>query len=339
MLTAPVSTSANMANPHQSGDPVGEPSGDLRSVTIEHEALGMDLRPLEGGDPAAISATYDVRNGGRQRKLDLVFVAPSVEERGTAVTLDGAGVPSHVSTESDLPPSWRPPENTPPLGGGREIDYGVTGGRVLSFTIALPPGPHRVEVRYRARPSTYSGDSPVRYWQLGYVLAPAREWAGFGGLDVTVRLPSGWRAASRPDLKRDGDALTGSFERIPADSLALTVQAPVPRAVNVVPLGWIGGLVAVVLIAALAGRWLRRRRRTSLWALPLSVLLGFGWMFLVLAALGFSSPKRGVPVGQEAWTYGYREGAGWFAISLLALLAGPIIAQVSAFVAGRISRQ
>ena len=71
-----------------------------------------------------------------------------------------------------------------------------------------------------------SADGPVRYWQLGYVLSPARQWASFGTLDVSVQLPSGWSFASSPGLARSGDEARGSFQGVPADSLGMTAQFP-----------------------------------------------------------------------------------------------------------------
>ena len=81
------------------------------------------------------------------------------------------------------------------------------------------------------------------------MLAPARAWDGFGGLDVTVRLPACWLAASRPGLTQVGGELRGTFESVPVDALAITVApcaAPTgPRysaspAALILPLGALG---------------------------------------------------------------------------------------------------
>lgn len=39
-------------------------------------------------------------------------------------------------------------------------------------------------------------------------------------------LPSRWLAASLPVLTREGDTLLGSFDGLPSEAIALTVQAP-----------------------------------------------------------------------------------------------------------------
>ncbi|MEJ7653166.1 MAG: hypothetical protein WKH64_07395 [Chloroflexia bacterium] len=205
----------------------------------------------------------------------------------------------------------------------------------LAFRLPLPAGDHKLEVSYRARASSDSGDSPVRYWQVGYVLAPAREWAAFGGLDVVVQLPEDWRAAARPALTRSGGVLTGTFNGVPADNLAITVQAPPPKPSNLVPLGWALGFVLTATFSAFAGRQLGLRRRSSLWATPLSIALGVGWFILMATVFGLSDPARGVPDSQAAWNYGYRSGVGELAVSLLAFVVGMPLAQIIAYLARR----
>lgn len=91
----------------------------------------------------------------------------------------------------------------------------------------MPPGRHRLRASYSVTPTRYAG-SPVKYWQFAYVLAPAREWAGFGGLDVTVSAPRGWTVVTEPKLVLEGGDLKGHFDRLPADALALTARSPVP---------------------------------------------------------------------------------------------------------------
>jgi len=49
---------------------------------------------------------------------------------------------------------------------------------------------------YPAEAAVYRTSQLMPVWQLGYVLAPAREWGGFGRLDVRVELPRGWEAAA-----------------------------------------------------------------------------------------------------------------------------------------------
>jgi hypothetical protein len=140
-----------------------------------------------------------------------------------------------------------------------------------------------VRVRYRAEATAYSVNQLTPVWQLGYVLAPAREWGGFGGAEVRVELPRGWRAASSPALERRGNALVGRWQGLPADALALSAQAPEPSATPWY-LAW--GALALGLLAlcgTLAGRVgaaLGRRGKSSAWAVPVSTGLALAWTLL-----------------------------------------------------------
>ena len=85
------------------------------------------------------------------------------------------------------------------------------------------------------------------------MLASARACDGCGGLDVTVLLPACWAAASRPELARvsdalSGDELRGSFDAVPANALALIVapyESSRPKSICgvtgfILPLGALG---------------------------------------------------------------------------------------------------
>jgi hypothetical protein len=96
------------------------------------------------------------------------------------------------------------------------------------------------------------------YRQFAYILAPARAWAGFGGLDVTVHVPEEWTVVSTPGLQRDGGVLRGTFTDVPADAIALTLRPPVASGYDGVKYGaW--GLFAIVGLGGLGlcRRWER----------------------------------------------------------------------------------
>src|SRR5206468_3910385 len=134
------------------------------------------------------------------------------------------------------------------------LGYDVSGrAGELAFALTFAPGVHEVTVRYRARPTAHSAGSPALFWQLAYVLAPARSWAGFGGLAARIDLPPGWRAAVTPAMHRQGDALVGTWSALPADAIAITAQAPVGSGAG----RW--AVLAAVAAAALAFcAWLGR---------------------------------------------------------------------------------
>jgi hypothetical protein len=219
-----------------------------------------------GHNPISVTSTYTLTNPGPDVTVDLVFVSGAPDTSGFEVALNGEPVSARPAGEIPVPAEWQPPATTPGLpevaDGGRVITGNdllylepdesarphvpyinwrrypieVTRETVSSyaFNVTIPSGQSTLSVTYNAEPQQYrTGGYTDRLesYQFAYILAPARAWADFGGLDVTVRLSSGWRAASRPGLERVGDELRGSFSELPADALALTVAplAPVIR--------------------------------------------------------------------------------------------------------------
>jgi hypothetical protein len=308
------------------GDAVGEaaigisesaPAGSLERVRILRETLVIDLRPLERLRPAVVEATYRVRNDGETQNLSLIFIAMAVSPQmkaGSSVWRGGEWViaqgdgdvkrgawlddrPLDIPTSEDtgeghIPKEWEPPATTPGLEPGKgALPYKANdNGDLFGYLVNLPPGEHTLRVRYAARPSAYCDDrTHAIYWQLGYVLAPARDWAGFGGLDAKVLLPAGWRAAASPEMRREGAALVGAWDSLPADSLAVTAQTD-RQAREDSGTYWTLLIILSAAFTALAfyagwkaGDWLGRRRRTSAWALLVSPLVAVA--LLALASL------------------------------------------------------
>jgi len=338
LLALPASGRANMAEPYtgpaRAGHAAGEPAGGLREVFIQRERLRMDLRPLADDEPARVEAVYRVRNDGPARTLDLVFVAAALAAGEHGVWVDGKPVASTPGAAGALPPSWRVPGATPALDGEGPLAYEVEGEETLSFRVPLAPGRHEIRVRYPAAASVYvDQDRITAAQQIAYVLAPARDWAGFGGVDVRVELPRGWRAASLPALQREGDALVGSWDRVPADALALTVR---PRDPNPAPYwaGWLALSALELYLMVRAGRRLGgrlgRRGRGPAWALLLGVPLSLAWSLaatLGLAVVPDMVRKAAGPHSNSGYGYGL-----FFLAILLApalVLVGTAVVQVA----------
>jgi hypothetical protein len=334
---------ANMANPVKAGNALGEPSVDLKSIRIERETLTIDLRPLASGSPAMVEAIYRVRNDGDERKLDLIFVANAMTVEGGGVWLDDQSVPSQRSYAQALPESWKPPQTTPAIDGGNPLSYEARREGTMAFTLMLAPGQHLIRVRYQAQATAHSTDqSPNVYWQLGYVLSPARQWAAFGGLDAKILLPTGWNAASNPSMKREGDTLIASWEALPGDTLSLTVQSPPGNQAFYTVLRLIVfffGLIICLALGWLLGSWLGGRRRTSAWALPLSLVSAFIWglsFFIAWAAMLDSI--KGKAGSQASWIYGYGDIFISMFYFILMVPLGLILTQLMAFIASRRAR-
>jgi hypothetical protein len=160
-------------------------------------------------------------------------------------------------------------------------------------------------------------------WQLPYILAPAREWASFGGLDVTVYLPETWQAASKPSLEREDNVLRGSFAHVPADCLALAVRAPVPseldsrvrRYVTLYLLALASGGLLCWWGGRLHGRFLVRKgiphdHATSVRSYKrgtFALLLAIGWAAMLVSVLLFAqNDLLKLLAGQESPYYRQR---------------------------------
>jgi hypothetical protein len=252
-----------------------------------------------------------------------------------AVALDDFLIAAVWKKVDALPPTWQAPKSTPAIAGKGTLPFEAgTTLEMPHFSINLSPGSHQLCVRYAAKPTSYStGSSPALYWQLAYILAPARQWADFGGLDVQVELPAGWRFASTLALTRSGDELTGSFDELPADAIGMTAQAPgmpiVGAAVfwlsKLLPLACVvGGPVLLWRLGRSIGRLRGRRLRSVLWALLVSPLAGFIWMVALIACLvlAFQADLLMVEVLQRS--HNYANVYLLFYVGILCTLALPV---------------
>lgn len=334
VVLAPVPALADAASPWRPGDPVGVPSGAVQDVYIEHEDLSMDLSGLNISNAndnamASILATYTLRNDGSAKGIDLVFVTASSSVRGVEVVVDGVATPATVGPLGTVPPSWNPPSVTPDPQGGSDLPYRVNDVAGLAFHIELGAGRHTMMTRYQAGAMVNSGlatDADPVSWSIAFVLSPARQWKGFGDLDVSVRVPSGWPAAARPSLTRQGDLLTGHFSGIPADSVGVSTRMQKPPDWRLV--AWNSGLLGVLLLSAIIGligarliRWpsmLALFGAAPICAIALAVAVGYG-DFLRSSA---------IPPAQQSWAGGKGVGIEWLAVIVAALAVGFLLCVV-----------
>ncbi|MEO8084364.1 MAG: hypothetical protein ABI780_11120 [Ardenticatenales bacterium] len=306
LAAAPRPAAANAGVPSFGGVPVGEVRG-LDGVRIVSETLAIDLRPVDAdrmrsgdtfstlngqviGVPVDVTATYFLANIGPARTVDLLFAHGADAVTDFRVDIDGRPtVGAHV--DEAVPDDWKSPRYTPGPDGPDSFMYGgddfgsdANPPAPSAFRAALPAGPSRLTVRYRAEAGTYLA-APLIVRQFAYILSPARTWDGFGTLDVTVDVPAGWLAWSAPALERRGDRLIGHFDGVPADALALSVQ-PAESTARIAA-RWLSlGLLALTLLAGgpLCWRIGRRRRRSWPRRLAVGALCGIAWA----AAIGLA---------------------------------------------------
>jgi hypothetical protein len=296
---------ADAAPPWSPGDAVGEPTGAVAQVAITQEDLSFDLRPLADAKPVSVKAVYQLRNDGPAVNVTLDFLADgALEASGVyTVALDGGAVAADETTlpADQVPAAWLPPTITPSLGGQGPFDYPTEATclgsdthnsscsiPICQFTLAIPTGGHTLAVSYQVQPTSYYGAGSRIVWQLGYILAPARQWESFGDLALTVTVPNGWLVATNPSLTRSGDTLFRDFPSLPGNDVA--ISAEYPRSSGSVPLGpWLvsywrvilalllGTVLVVVLIA---------RLRPNRWDVALSPAIptGCAWGLVAFAA-------------------------------------------------------
>lgn len=339
VLALPSPALANVGAPTYGGTPAGEPGGII-DVAIVHEELAIDLRPLAAADGRVqVAATYHLDNKGSERTLDLMFASGARELDGFRVMLDGEPLVSAPAATTSLPASWKAPDSTPLPDGGTLWFELREGGAVASFQAHVAPGPHELAIAYAAQAVTHHHHEPVLLHQFAYVLAPARSWSAFGGLDVTVLAPSGWTVAVTPAMTRTGDTLKANFAQLPGDAIALTASAPL----GVYPIVRGAMLVLVVLVGIWGGvvayrRAQRRARERARAGMPpayaaAAFWLALGWaiVFLVVAIASLLVPDLALSDGQ----IDHRGYAALFAgivytfISILLLAVGLVLGIVA----------
>ncbi len=241
---------ANVGPPSSGGQVVAEPVG-IQEVEIRWEVLQIDLRPLADNEPAMVFAEYQLENHGPEKNLNLLFASGSAEVSQLTVSLNEKPIPSIPAPDTPLPESWQPPKETPGLHGEPPISYLGYGSQPAipyAMTVVIPQGSHKLRVQYRAEAAVHRYGQPTLYHQFAYILAPARAWSGFGGMDVTIQLPKDWSVSCNLPLQRTGDMLAGSFSELPADAITMTTQAAVSDSYGVANEGlyWLYLLTAVL---------------------------------------------------------------------------------------------
>jgi hypothetical protein len=321
LLTLPSSQAfANSARPWDPGDPLAEPIGRIRDVSISTEKLVIDARAFSDGGHASITATYRVLCSASEGvEVPLVFVSPGIETG--SVELDGKAVPMEARGVDALPETWRSPSTTPDSMRGH-LEYAEPIGRVLAFTVRFSRGEHDLSVRYQARPTLHHGSTLVAM-QLAYVLAPARDWGGFGSLDVEVLTPEGWTLQVEPALTRDpaGNRWSQRFEGVPADALSMTFRPPRPIVRALIPwLTFVLGLIGCAIAGRRAGAALAQRFSGCLPALAGGFVLATLGSVVVMASwyLGLAIMHATLPAALVADDREY----GALGVAALGMLLG-----------------
>jgi hypothetical protein len=224
LLVASGVARANMAQTAFDGDRSSTlVPGGATTVRVDHEELSFALRTLAVAD---VTASYRLTNAGAAVESDDVafaLVRPGgasgdveTTDAPTSVEVDGAPVPFRAVTDPDVDGRW----STLPRRNGE------AGVGLLLFHIDFAPGQTRaVTVRYEHHADEDRRVSVHGTLGFDYLLSPARHWAAFGPLDISVRVPGHARFSSRLPFARDGDRYRAHFAGLPEGELRFEVTS------------------------------------------------------------------------------------------------------------------
>lgn len=329
---APAPARANIIGPYAvNGSAAGEPVA-LAGLRVARERLTLDLRPLARRRNAVVEAHYLIVNEGAVRRVPLVFVALGPDDTPAEVWLDGVPVAASRMDSLDVPEAWRVATTMPSLDGAAAPPRITPEGGALetagfAFTLDVPPGRHAIRVRYRVEPGVSDdGAHPNAVRQVAYSLAPARFWAGFGSLDVTVHVPEGWDAAASLPLRREGHALVATFAGVPGDVLAVSARAPAPAGRRPIRAGGFALALGLCVLAGwLGGTVTARRGRSVRWAWLVSLAGAAAATALLLAATSWAASLGDSEVYVRGQVF-----TALIYLAPLALVVGTLLAQTVA---------
>ena len=231
LVSFPVSRChANLSGPWKGGQLLLDVEG-VKDIAIVRETLRIDLRPLEQRGMIQITATYVIDHPLPPKSLPLTFITGVQSVSGIKCSLNGTPLAFTTRQVVDMPVSWKPPNQTPGFVPDERLLYSRsvtdTQHQWILFTVPLQTGRQNIEVTYEVEAGEYYAERyTAKFWQTAYILAPARTWKSFGGLDLEVLAPDNWQVKSNLALVNQGQRWTASFDALPADYLALTTQHP-----------------------------------------------------------------------------------------------------------------
>jgi hypothetical protein len=312
--------------------------GGTTTVRVDHEELSF---VLNSPDLAKVTAIYHLTNAGAAAEADDVAFAFVRGERRSAdadarsaIQVDGAPLPFRAITDPDLEGRW----SMLRLPHGQVWRDPRGGVGLLLFHLDFEPGKTlAVTVRYEQTASEDDHGTVNGTSGFDYLLSPAKSWAGFGPLDVSVRgVPESSSFSSPLPFAREGDTYRAHFESLPSGELHFETTSRAGL--------WFGmtkpdDYAAILLTAVLLA--------------TLGVSAGVGWLWagvtdrrrvlLPLFVAGPLAAMSSLGVTELLWAvfpYGAL-GHGYGNIVLCALLvffAMPLGAAVSAVSAARRSR-
>jgi hypothetical protein len=306
LVLPPRSARANMAQPSDSG----QISGVLEPKT--NTAIGIDRETLSFAvaddlESANVSASYRMTNGtAAAQSLEVAFAFVQSEREKVlepTITVDGEAVPHRRADVAD----------------GVSAGWSKLPGKVglWRFDLRFAPGQSRVVTVQYTQVAAWDRRAKIATTHtFDYLLSPAKRWASFGGVDLTITLPRHARRwTSTAGLKETDAGYAASLSSLPDGELSFTVMSGQGLWLGMTEVGsyWTTYLVVYALAALGIGVGTGRRwpGRGALFRFFAAGALGcVGATLATFAALA-ALPGNG---------FGY----GFILCLLLCALAGPI---------------
>jgi hypothetical protein len=199
----------------------------------------------------------------------------------------------------------------------------------LVFTLSVAPGATRsVQVAYTHVAAQDFAARVSTTYSYEYLLSPAKTWAGFGPLHLTVRLPaSTWAEASIP-WRFERSAYRADLERLPETELTIELMSKEGLWLGMTTPGgyWAITILLIGIVSVAMGRAVRRVRTR----LPTpSALVRVGWFVATAASATVACVAACLVVGAlfppRAYGFGY---GPVFGLTFASLLAGACAAIV-----------
>lgn len=324
LVAIPVAVQANAmparSQPGSGGLVVPSATSEVR---IERERLTFDFTGSR--QAAGVKAVYELANSSaRAVTLDLVFIAPGGQ--ALSLALDGVPLTAREVENVELPKEWVAPNVGLDPRTGEEYDLGqsVAGfnrNHTWAFRLNLPAGGWgSLSADYSAVLGYDNEQADYVLRHLVYVLGPAKNWASFGGLEVSAVLPSGYSLTSAPSMAKvseDGGVAryAATFNGVPSDLLRLsTMRVPSPYVAFVAPIEFGLPVLVALLVAIIAGTLFQRIRRA--W---LAFFLGGGVAFfatLVLAPVLVMAAVSIEPLASAGEDLTSKSGYGYMLVML-----------------------
>jgi len=304
----------------------------LDAWLVAHPEIGPELARLSGSTMPSRDADYDKLRRlvpgclGECRELLRWY-----EQRRSTGTEDAG-----VSREASILPAAEVaiPEEVAKLQNGwstlahrRRLSW-------LAFPLDLGPGATRtVSVRYTHRAGTDARVAVNTVFTYEYLLSPAKRWARFGDLHLTIQMPPGAQLRASLPLTQEGTTYRATLPGLPGGELALYVMSQSGLVFGMTqPTGYWLLLVAAMTLVTVPIGALLGRRWSRVGSRPRKALrCVFGTGPLALAANGVVVWWVSLAFPARAFGYGYGAGLGLMAVVFLFAAGGMVISLVTAF--------